>query len=564
MYLFKRNGRYYFRIRIPKELVSLFKRLEIKKTLKTRHLTNAKALAKLYAFQAEKLFTLARSGIMSDNQLKALIEDFFHRTLRGLEETRLMGVGVPTRPTCVRAEDLDGPDPIDIELFDLKDNAKKLKDDIAYSSFEPYEDKIDSLLAERGIKLDKSSVEYKRLCRDYIRVWVRIFEIETERAQGNYDNEYDRVFNTALPTATASVPTTPVPAHEGKKLSEVIDLYVRDNTDWKPETRNNYEYAFEMFKDLVGDVYVKSLTREHFLKFRDLLLILPANVNKKPKYRDKSLSEKIEMLKAEPDTPMSETNRDKLLNRIASLMNRCAAQGYVDKSFARRLSKMKKEEREDEEKSPYEVEDLHKLFTQSPVYRETEKFTAAQQWVPIISLYSGMRLREICQLYLDDFVILDGIPCFDINKKTKDKSLKTPSAKRTVPIHPKLIELGLLGYVERLRAAGEKRLWPELEFNAKRKGYSQAFGAWFQRINRAYITEDPKKSFHSFRHSFEGNLKQHLVDQRVLDEIMGHKHNNIGLDRYGGRYEVKLKLNAMKKLKYDIDISGLKAWLRRE
>lgn len=40
-----------------------------------------------------------------------------------------------------------------------------------------------------------------------------------------------------------------------------------------------------------------------------------------------------------------------------------------------------------------------------------------------------------------------------------DKSLKTVNAIRQVPIHPRLIELGLLEYVDALKAAGYDRLF---------------------------------------------------------------------------------------------------------
>ncbi|MDU7187743.1 MAG: SDR family NAD(P)-dependent oxidoreductase, partial [Klebsiella sp.] len=53
-----------------------------------------------------------------------------------------------------------------------------------------------------------------------------------------------------------------------------------------------------------------------------------------------------------------------------------------------------------------------------------------------------------------------------------DKSLKTVNAIRQVPIHPRLIELGLLEYVDALKVAGYDRLFPELKHN-KIKGYTQ-------------------------------------------------------------------------------------------
>ncbi len=51
--------------------------------------------------------------------------------------------------------------------------------------------------------------------------------------------------------------------------------------------------------------------------------------------------------------------------------------------------------------------------------------------------------------------------------------MKAVHAIRQVPLHPRLIELGLLEYVNALKAAGYDRLFPELKHN-KIKGYRAA------------------------------------------------------------------------------------------
>lgn len=51
-----------------------------------------------------------------------------------------------------------------------------------------------------------------------------------------------------------------------------------------------------------------------------------------------------------------------------------------------------------------------------------------------------------------------------------DKSLKNINSQRQMPIHPELIKLGFLKYVEALKANGQERLFPELKHN-EIKGY---------------------------------------------------------------------------------------------
>ncbi|MFO6503247.1 hypothetical protein [Serratia marcescens] len=105
-----------------------------------------------------------------------------------------------------------------------------------------------------------------------------------------------------------------------------------------------------------------------------------------------------------------------------------------------------------------------------------------------------------------------------------DKSLKTVNAIRQVPIHPRLIELGLLEYVDALKAAGYDRLFPELKHN-KIKGYSAAASKWF---NENYFGKilgfprDGKKTFHSLRHTFINAVDEFEINERTIAQLVGH------------------------------------------
>jgi len=69
--------------------------------------------------------------------------------------------------------------------------------------------------------------------------------------------------------------------------------------------------------------------------------------------------------------------------------------------------------------------------------------------VPLIGLYSGMRLGEIIQLYVVDVKLEDAIYYFNVTPSPSDetgpdvKSVKNLSSIRIVPVHSELIKLGL-------------------------------------------------------------------------------------------------------------------------
>ena len=49
-YLVRVSGHYYFRVRVPRDLLTVFNRREIKKALKTKQLKNARSLAKVLSW----------------------------------------------------------------------------------------------------------------------------------------------------------------------------------------------------------------------------------------------------------------------------------------------------------------------------------------------------------------------------------------------------------------------------------------------------------------------------------------------------------------------------------
>jgi integrase len=109
-------------------------------------------------------------------------------------------------------------------------------------------------------------------------------------------------------------------------------------------------------------------------------------------------------------------------------------------------------------------------FVQSHIY-----------WGFLICVLTGMRPGEVGQLKCTDirtdgaFYYFDMRP-FDARNgrvAVKDlRNLKTNAAGRVVPIHPILIELGLLDRMQDLLDLKEERLFPEWEAYTRKKGWN--------------------------------------------------------------------------------------------
>jgi integrase len=182
-------------------------------------------------------------------------------------------------------------------------------------------------------------------------------------------------------------------------------------------------------------------------------------------------------------------------------------------------------------------------------------------WLPVLGLYTGCRIEELCQLHCDDLIQIEGIWCLDINDDG-DKRLKNSPSKRIVPLHPVLVDvLNFPGYVEKLKEKGETRIFPELKKISHQ--YSHAASRWFNGRYKKQIgliiKEGEKKTYHSFRHTLSDHLKQKLVSGTIIDELPGHAVEGESMGRYGKPYVSKtLYEKAVLKLDYGIDLSHLK------
>jgi integrase len=192
-------------------------------------------------------------------------------------------------------------------------------------------------------------------------------------------------------------------------------------------------------------------------------------------------------------------------------------------------------------------------------------------WLPLIGYFTGARTNEIAQLDTADVREIDGHPCFDFcpdDPKTPEaKRVKTEEA-RQVPIHPRLIELGFLKYVEAQRKAKQKKLFGDGltylpprdgETDHNKEGWAKAASKFFNEAPKGYLVEigvhktHDGKSLYSFRHTLETNLRHARrdgkpIDQSIIDAISGHTPETIAGRHYDGGATIAHKLEALKQI----------------
>ena len=181
-------------------------------------------------------------------------------------------------------------------------------------------------------------------------------------------------------------------------------------------------------------------------------------------------------------------------------------------------------------------------------------------WAPLLGLFTGARLNELCQLDIKDIQKRDDIWAIHFIDDEPDKSLKTPAARRWIPLHPTLIEMGFLDYVkDASQCTDGRKLFPYLSYSPV-DGYagtpSERWGKYLDTID----IKDPQKVFHSFRSTANDRLKQNGVPEESRCQFVGHEHDTVNSTTYSNEFNLQFLLdNVASKLNYpSIDFSGIK------
>ena len=462
---------------------------------------------------------------------------------------------------------------------------------------ESVDKKLQTILESLEITLDKQSLNYKKLRSSFIDLyllrfkWIKDMMDESGRTDEDFRREVDEKLDMNLfpelvgqtqsqvqqVTVNQEVHTdqkvSSLSKHQSTSISVGIDKFISEKYKLTSKSEMMMRTHIEMLIEEFGDISLGKLDRGMCVKFKDDIRKLPRNRSKIQQYRNLDFHEQVSLNVDEKDR-ISTTTVNNILGYVSSFMKWSRINGFVEVNFFEGM-KLKKQIRQRDERDRFTEKELKKIFQKHNYieFTEVENHKYSNYWTPLISVFSGMRLNEICSLYLDN-IIQDKVNgrkkiwCFNILEEPDrpDKHLKTLSSKRVVPIHDTLIDLGFIEFVELLkkRHTNRQRLFQELKYGEG--SYIRNVSYFF---NKKYLTllglKTDKKNFHSIRHTVIDHLKQKLVDISFINELVGHHHGNIDLDRYGKGYTTDIIYNkCVKKINYEtshtrgIDFMSLK------
>lgn len=302
------------------------------------------------------------------------------------------------------------------------------------------------------------------------------------------------------------------------------------------KAQEKYQKDIDLFIAVMGDVRIGIIDREVAGGYFATLKRLPANMNKIAKFRGKTIPEILAM----KPTPQSEVTISGKLGTLSTMFKWALEEKRKWGIDANPFAGFAIDGDSVNVRRPFTHVEMLALLNH-PNFQE-RKFTKAYgYWIITLGIFTGARLGELCQLELSDFVEIDGIPCIDINdiddeagegqdhdeEWKRGKSVKTKNGKRLIPIHPTLIDIGILRYVDELKKKGEVYLFPELS-RERRDGPAHAASNWFQRFRaKVGVTKKQATVFHSFRHYFITTLADSGISPHMIAPIVGHERDLI-------------------------------------
>lgn len=410
-----------------------------------------------------------------------------------------------------------------------------------------------TLASEAGLSLADESPEMLKLQEHLMGAFIDLHAAAIARLSGQPPHEPRRVsFN-----ATAEAESSGADSGD-RPLEELLTAYEADKGPrWSGSTKKSVAPVFRLLRDVFPGRGVRSITREEARAVQELLKRLPLNLGRRKELAGLTVPQAVEKGEALGlPTIQPKTINDGYLLHIASVFNWARKEQWVPSNPFEGLS-VHDAVSDAERRSAFSDEQLTTIF-HSGLWRAPwapDGRKAGDYWVPLLCLFHGLRNGEAAGLRVEDIGTDDGIPVLHL-REYGERKLKTAGSRATLPIHPQLLQLGFLEYVEARRGAGEFLLFPEGTVNGRGQ-VGAKLGERFSAFVKSLNLKGTKLGMHSFRHSFEDALRRAELAERTSSALSRRNEQGSG-KAYGDGMSTRQKAEALANVTYPrLDLSHL-------
>ena len=469
-----RKGVWYYRRRVPEHLVEAIGKTVIQHSLDTKTFKQAQRLREVKDVEWSARFAAAETGVdqasrledaptersqraLSDSQLAQLVFDYVGR-IDARYQTRAVN-----DPPDSEAQKREMEADIDVSRQMLQNRDDPCGDEEVYSTGQ-------RILGIAGItreELGPQKTAFDELVR---RGLLGLEQRRLARITDDHRQTYfDQMFDAARPPAVTFGELAQQSLHIGQEKAAANDT----SRKWSDKQRA----TLSLICEVVGsDTPVGSIDYDTCLRVRSTLAHVPTNRSKL--YKGLSLDDAVARAKTEGKPVLAPTTQQFYLAVFKDVLDLATRKRLIATNPAGGLRPLKRDDvAPGDKRDPFTPEQIIQIFG-SEFYLQCAgsgptpyRFDAKggwRFWLPLICLFTGMRPNEVCQLHTEDVrSTTKGTWYFDVttttdgghDKTVSRKTLKTTASKRRVPVHPELMNIGILKYVADRKAAKEANLF---------------------------------------------------------------------------------------------------------
>ncbi len=521
----RRQGVYYFRAGFPSDLHGLVGRAELRLSLQTRlrgdahraTFTGRLAFARLCA-----RLRAMKSAPPSPPQIRAMIEAFGKALLDGVEAP-------PVFKGTEQADDRDFVLHMASEaIIDL--NAA-IADDMLEGGTHDRQKAAESLIVPAARKLAaQNQIDFDALPeaeRKLILQGVARALVEERKKLIYRAADFLTPYEPEYPFFKKSAP--PVPSIT---FGVAVEKYIATKANsWTARTQAEIRRILRLATEHFGaDKALSNITKDDVRAMRDQIQAW----GRKPA----PLATLKDMGPAPADKRIGSRTAKKYMGFVVGAFAFWVAEGFVDVSPVGGITVSVSKADKAGKRRPFSEGELRELFS-SPLFigclnqakrhkPGSKIFRDGHYWIPLIAVLSGMRITEIVQLATADVDAESDGHVFHVRGDAAlNQSLKTSSSWRKIPVHKRLVELGLLEYVAtRAQDGGDHRLFNNVPV-AGTGGSGGEFSKWFGRYLKRIELKKTGLVFHSFRHGFADALREVSAPEYVVKDLLGHSSSDV-------------------------------------
>ncbi len=544
----KNSGVYYFRMAVPKELVPVVKKREIKISLRTKNLTEAKLAFSAQLTKAQDELELARLKLSGDAERSLTIRDcaviaerWYKRMKEQMESTGDFNLMLHRHEERTNSG-------INYSYVGFTDTLHLAGSEWAVATesdfielAERFSDYIDSQLNIEGIVLSHGNPSYIELGKAFHTYAHHLESLCMARLNRDWSVEPVSMGLYATPLSEApkalSNVSNPVALSSQtvskNSVQEVLNAYIESErsmqhiTGARLKTLDETVSKVSLFIEIIGNIDVGTVKRSDVVQFRDTLFKLPKS--KEASLRSQSVEKRIEIARELQLERLSANTVKVYLRHLSTVFSYALERDLIafNPAYNVRVKKSVDKSRTKEDRG-YTEEEIKKVFSDDVFIRRDAKkpFGMGCYWVPLLCRYTGARVNEIAQLRTEDVCVSDSGIHYLYIREGKNQSVKSVSSVREIPLPAHILELGFLDYV----AQQYEWLFSELPTN-KYGNRGLKIGEWWGKTVRSKDIDIPQPS-HAFRHAFKTAMRKLLVEEDTSDAITGHGSIKVGR-KYG-------------------------------